>query len=70
MSEILERYLPHNSHANSYTWKYFGNNLDMTKTLEENGVEEESEQFYELGMDEDQFLPPIALYFNDDLTEA
>lgn len=69
MSEILERYLPYNSHAKSYTWKYFGRNLEMDKNLEENGVVDESQVFFELGMDEEQFIPPIILYFNDDLTE-
>lgn len=70
MTEILDRYLPYNSHAKSYTWKYFGRNLEMDKNLKDNRVEDESSDFFELGMDEDQFLPPITLYFNDDLTEA
>lgn len=42
----------------------------MNKTLIENEVEDESEEFYKLGMNDEQFLPPIHLYFNDDLTEA
>ena len=42
----------------------------MNKTLIENGVDDESEEFFKLGMNEEQFLPPIHLYFNDDLTEA
>lgn len=46
-----------------------GKNLDMMKTLQQNGIEDESEAFYELNMDEDDFLPAIHLYFNDDLTE-
>ena len=69
MTEILERYLVYNEHAASYTWKYNGENLVMTRTLEDNGVADESEEFYTLGIDEDQFLPAIHLYFNDDLTE-
>lgn len=69
LKEILERYTPYNVHAKSYTWKYFGENMNMNKTLDENGVSDESEHFYELGMDEDEFLPPITLHFNDDLTE-
>lgn len=69
MRDILRRYIPFNAHAKSYTWRYFEKNMDMDKTLEENGVADESEQFYELGMDEEEFLPPITLYFNDDLTE-
>jgi len=70
MHEILKRYLPYNSHAASYTWKFFGNSLDMNKTLEGNGVTDEGGDFFDLRMDEDEFLPPISLYFNDDLTEA
>ena len=46
-----------------------GKNLDMNKTLQQNGISDETEAFYELNMDEDEFLPAIHLYFNDDLTE-
>ncbi len=70
MREILKRYLPYNSHAGSYTWKFFGKNLNMSQTLEDNGVTDEGEEFFELGMEEGHFLPHIALYFNDDLTES
>lgn len=69
MLEIMQRYTPYNSHANSYVWKYHGKKMQMDKTLEENRVKDESEEFYELGMDEDEFLPPITLHFSDDLTE-
>ena len=70
MNEIQNRYFYYNAHARSYTWKYNGENLDMSKTLAENKVTDESEEFYKLGLDEDQFLPAIHLNFNDDLTEA
>ena len=70
MGEIQDRYFHYNAHAASYTWKYNGENLHMDKTLEENKVKDESEEFYKLGIDEDQFLPAIHLYFNDDLTES
>jgi len=70
MQEILNRYLTYNGHAASYTWKYNGQNLDMDKTLEENSIPDEDEQFYELGINDDQYLQAIHLYFNDDLTEA
>ena len=62
--------MAYNSHAGSYTWKYYGRNLEMAKTLDQNGVEEQSKEFYHLRMNEDSYLPPISLYFNDDLTEA
>ena len=70
MTEIQDRYFKYNGHAASYTWKYNGVNLDMSDTLEGNKVLDESEEFYQLGMDEDHFLPAIHLYFNDDLTEG
>lgn len=70
LNEIQARYLLYNTHAASYTWKYNGANLDMQRTLEENSVNDESEEFYKLSLDEDQFLPALHIYFNDDLTEA
>ena len=70
MREIQDRYFHYNKHADSYTWKFNGNNLDMEKTLQENQVKDESEEFYVLGLDEEQYLPALHLYFNDDLTEA
>lgn len=64
MAEILARYICYNAHASSYTWKFNGMVLDMEKTLEENGVKEETQDI------EDRFMPQIYLYYNDDLTEA
>lgn len=62
--------MKYNAHAGSYTWKYEGKNLDMSKTLTENGIEDEDEEFYQLSMNDDTYLQSIQLYFNDDLTEA
>lgn len=70
MEEILSRYLVINAHAASYTWKFAGNELDMKKTLEENGVLDEDEDFYKLSMDEEEWRAAIHLYFSDDLTEG
>uniref|UniRef100_A0AAY5KIZ1 Cytochrome b5 domain-containing protein 1 n=1 Tax=Esox lucius TaxID=8010 RepID=A0AAY5KIZ1_ESOLU len=69
LNEILQRYLRYNSHATSYTWKYNSVKLDMSKTLEENGIPDEGGDFYRGGMDRDLFSESICLYFNDDLTE-
>ncbi|KAM8973726.1 cytochrome b5 domain-containing protein 1 [Pelodytes ibericus] len=69
MWEILHRYLACNAHAASYTWKSCGIALDMDKTLQENGVKDEDEEFDQLKIDSDLFTPSILLYFNDDLTE-
>ncbi|XP_030402145.1 cytochrome b5 domain-containing protein 1 isoform X1 [Gopherus evgoodei] len=69
MWEILRRYLPHNAHAASYTWKYKGVSLDMDKTLEQNKIPDEDVEFYRLNLDADLYTPGILLYFNDDLTE-
>ena len=70
MHEIQERYIEMNDHAQSYTWKRLGRPLDMDKTVEDNDIPDESEEFIELGMDEDMYIPAIHLYYNDDLTVA
>lgn len=68
MNEILDRYLIHNFHAASYTWKRLGQNLDMRKNLDENGIEDETKECLQLGIDPDEYIPAIHLYFDDDLT--
>jgi hypothetical protein len=40
----------------------------MQRTLEENGIPDESEEFSSLRLDEDFYIPTIHVYFNDDLT--
>ena len=44
--------------------------LNMEQTLSQNGVEDESDKFVELGMPEDFFTTTLHIYFNDDLTYA
>jgi hypothetical protein len=70
VEEIRQRYLLQNAHAGSYTWKRLGTPLNMSKTLEENGMKDETEEFERLGIDPDDHIPVIHLYFDDDLTEA
>ncbi|GAB1602139.1 cytochrome b5 domain-containing protein 1-like [Argonauta hians] len=70
IQDILERYLPFNAHAASYTWKYNGSTLNMSATLEQNGIVDFDEDFYQLRMNETEYLQTIHLYFNDDLTVA
>ncbi|XP_066578726.1 cytochrome b5 domain-containing protein 1 isoform X2 [Amia ocellicauda] len=69
LGEILQRYLRYNAHAASYTWKHEGAALDMGRTLQENGLADEDEEFDRLRLDGDLYTPAICLYFNDDLTE-
>jgi hypothetical protein len=66
LEEIRKRYLKYNAHALSYTWKRLTRPLNMSKTLEENGVKDEDEEFAMLDMEE--YIPSIHIYFNDDLT--
>ena len=74
IKDIRDRYLEYNKHAESYTWKALIKgefvNLVMDWTLEENGLEDESEKFNDLGIDDDAFIPTLHLYFDDDLTYA
>jgi hypothetical protein len=59
-----------NKHAASYTWKRLGRPLDMEKTLEQNDIPDESKEFLDLNIEEDEYIPAIHLYYNDDLTVA
>lgn len=85
IAEIRERYLEYNWHAGSYTWKVLRRaeaeegggrgelsfvELDLDKTLQENGVTDEAEDFEELSIPSDYFIPVIHLYYTDDLTVA
>ena len=70
LNEILDRYLVINNHAYSYTWKRLGKPLDMAKTLDENGIMDDTRELQELGMPIDDYVPGIHLYFNNDLTVA
>ena len=68
LNEILDRYIDLNEHAASYTWKRLGRPLDMDKTLEENDIPDETEEFIDLNIDEHMYIPAVHLYYNDDLT--
>lgn len=43
-----------------------GEHLDMNKTLEENGIPDESKEFEELGLEESFYIPKIHVYYTDD----
>nr|CAI5843824.1 unnamed protein product [Callosobruchus analis] len=64
---IQERYSMFNSDADSYTWRYLSKNINMTKTMEENGIPDERDLFTELGMPQTYYIPSVFLYYNDDL---
>eukprot|EP00197_Chlamydomonas_leiostraca_P010318 CAMPEP_0202859012 /NCGR_PEP_ID=MMETSP1391-20130828/1316_1 /ASSEMBLY_ACC=CAM_ASM_000867 /TAXON_ID=1034604 /ORGANISM="Chlamydomonas leiostraca, Strain SAG 11-49" /LENGTH=155 /DNA_ID=CAMNT_0049538009 /DNA_START=289 /DNA_END=756 /DNA_ORIENTATION=- len=77
--EIRERYLELNAHAQSYTFKALVRGqdgqfefaeLNMNKTLEENGVPDETPVFEDLRVPTDAFIPVLHVYWNDDLTVA
>jgi len=70
MNEILDRYMPSNEHAASYTWKRLGRPLDMEVTLEDNDIPDETAEFIDLHIDEDAYIACVHLYYNDDLTVA
>mmetsp|Transcript_3758 Transcript_3758/g.6414 ORF Transcript_3758/g.6414 Transcript_3758/m.6414 type:complete len:89 (+) Transcript_3758:491-757(+) len=70
MNEILDRYLDHNAHAFSYTWKRLGKKLNMSRTMEENGMLEERDELIQLGIDPDEYIPCVHIFYDDDLTIA
>lgn len=68
VNEILDRYLCQNFHAASYTFKRLGKVLDMNLNLADNGIEDESKECLALGIDPEEYIPTVHLYFDDDLT--
>jgi uncharacterized protein (UPF0210 family) len=70
INEILDRYLTTNQHASSYTWKRLGKPLNMAKTLDENGIVDDTRELQELGLAVGEYIPAVHVYFNDDLTIA
>jgi hypothetical protein len=70
LNSIQDRYMSYNAHAKGYMWKRLGALLDMSQTLEANGIKDETETFEKLGMNEEDYLPTVHLYFSDDLTIA
>ncbi|KAI9168389.1 hypothetical protein H9P43_007761 [Blastocladiella emersonii ATCC 22665] len=67
---IVQRYLAFNAHAKAYTWKYLGRVLDLSATFAENGIPDESAELERIGINEQDWLPALFLYFSDDLTVA
>ena len=61
MNEILDRFLIQNFHAASYTWKRIGKVLDMNKTLEENGIQDDTKECLALGIDPEEYLSLIHI---------
>ena len=70
LEEIQERYMVYNQHAGSYTWKRLGRPLSLDKTLDENSVPDETKIMQDIGMNPEEHVPVLNIYFNDDLTEA
>ena len=79
LAEIRNRYLAMNAHAFAYIWKAVlrcpsGNleskELDMNKTLTQNGLANEAAAFEECGLDAELQVPVLHLYWSDDLTVA
>ena len=61
-------HMSYNAHAASYTWKRLGKVLDMEMNLADNGIVDESQECLALGIDPEEYIPTIHLYFDDDLT--
>ena len=40
----------------------------MQKTLDQIGIPDENGLFESMGINEDQYMPTVHVYFNDDLT--
>ena len=81
LREIRTRYAEYNWHSESYAWRVLRRDpdgdrelkfvdVDLDKTLEENGMVDDAETFEALSIPSDAAIPVIHLYFKDDLTSA
>lgn len=70
LHQVMMRYMPHNSHLHSYTWRYLGRGLCVNKTLAQNGIPDERERFNDVALPENAHIPAILIYYDDDLTEG
>ena len=81
LQEIQQRYAEFNWHAQSYAWRVLKRadgphselkftDVELEKTLEENGLVDDTQTFEELSIPNDAAIPVIHLYFKDDLTVA
>lgn len=62
----MERYSIFNNDPGSYTWRWNGQDVDMDKTMEENGIPDERDALGDLGLPPHLYIPGIFLYYNDD----
>ncbi|XP_018335858.1 cytochrome b5 domain-containing protein 1-like isoform X1 [Agrilus planipennis] len=67
ITRIMERYSIFNEDASSYTWRFDNRNLDMFKTLEENGIFDERDDYTHAGLPQSLYTPAIYIYYNDDM---
>ena len=77
VGEIRRRYLEINGHAQAYGMKslvinakgeWICKELNLRKTLEENGIPNEAFLFEQLDLEPDFYTPVILTYWMDDLT--
>eukprot|EP01116_Phalansterium_solitarium_P013226 TRINITY_DN3042_c0_g1_i2.p1 TRINITY_DN3042_c0_g1~~TRINITY_DN3042_c0_g1_i2.p1 ORF type:complete len:238 (+),score=45.95 TRINITY_DN3042_c0_g1_i2:124-837(+) len=67
IAEISVRFgYHHNRNAESYVWKRLGELLQMDKTLEENGVADDTDKLKKLNVEEEFLYPAIHVYFDDE----
>jgi len=67
ISEISVRFgYQHNRNAESYVWKRLGRSLDVSKTLDENGVSDDTEALRRLNVEQDYLYPAVHIYFDDE----
>ncbi|XP_045469055.1 cytochrome b5 domain-containing protein 1 [Harmonia axyridis] len=64
---IQERYSIFNKDPDSYAWRYFDQEIDLDKTMDENGIVDDRDKFTEFGMPQNFYIPVVFLFYKDDL---
>ncbi|GIQ87893.1 hypothetical protein KIPB_010028 [Kipferlia bialata] len=64
LSEIAARYAPYNRNSVDYIWKYLGRPLDMSKTLDGNGIKDDRQTLASLELPAQEWgTPKIVLVY-------
>ena len=70
-AELRQRWMRLNGveDCSSYVFKLLGRVLDLSQTLEENGLKDERDEMDELGINGSEFIPVLHVYYDDQLVE-
>ncbi|XP_018335857.1 cytochrome b5 domain-containing protein 1-like [Agrilus planipennis] len=67
INRIMDRYSIFNKNTSSYSWRHNNENMDLAKSLEENGAVDERDDYTHANLPQTLYTPTIYTYYNDDM---